>query len=235
MTSRHKKQKTKRVSFKLPNASSSNQYSEDDDDNICRCICGDNDFTAKRPWIQCTDCEVWQHNDCMNVSLFEDELEDHYWCEQCAEEKHVELLAAVARGERPWEGRVEQRLQMKGEYEGKIRAVMKAHDWLWETYEPQPSAVAGDEDAVPPKRVAPLSYVEAVQSGLQEFLDDSPMQSLRELAEQLDPNDSRHHTIRLLKKKAAQVYDESDFYVLGIFAELLGWAEKGTLNDGVFE
>jgi hypothetical protein len=79
-----KKKKAKKARFQTPELSDNELYEEDDDDNICRCICGDNDFTAKRPWIQCTDCDAWQHNECMHVSVFDDELEDHYWCEKCA-------------------------------------------------------------------------------------------------------------------------------------------------------
>lgn len=30
---------------------------------------------------------------------------DKYFCEQCAPQEHEELLAAIARGERPWEQR----------------------------------------------------------------------------------------------------------------------------------
>lgn len=117
----------------------------------------------------------------MDVSVFEKELEGHYWCEKCAEERHVELLAAIARGERPWQGRIQRRLLMKGEYEDKIKAVLDSVDWLWESYEPQPSAVAGDGDATPRKQAAPASYVNAVRAGLQSLFDDSPMQSLRDL------------------------------------------------------
>lgn len=232
MTSRSKKSKSKRVRFDHASASVGNAYySSDDEDNICRCVCGDNDFTAKRPWIQCTDCKAWQHNDCMNVSVFEEELEDHYWCEQCAEERHVELLGAIAKGERPWKGRNERTMLMKAEYEDKIKAVLESVDWLWQSYEPQYRAVAGDGDAIPRKQAAPASYVKAVKGGLQSLFDDSPMQSLRDLSDQLSLNDNMQRTIRLLRKKAARVYDEGDFHVLGILAQLFEWTEKGTLHD----
>lgn len=41
--------------------------------------------------------------------------------------------------------------------------------------------------------------------------------------------------MRLLRKSAARLYDESDFHVLGILAELLDWTEKGTLHDDGFK
>ena len=70
-SSRRNKRKSKRVRFQ-DQSELHDEY--DEDDEICRCICGDNNLTAKRPWIQCTACEVWQHNECMNVSVFDDEL-----------------------------------------------------------------------------------------------------------------------------------------------------------------
>lgn len=51
--------------------------------------------------ICCDNCEVWQHNDCM--LLPDDYAPPQYFCEQCKPEEHKELLAAVARGEKPWE------------------------------------------------------------------------------------------------------------------------------------
>jgi hypothetical protein len=42
-----KKKKAKKARFQTPELSDNEFYEEDDEDNICRCICGDNDFTAK--------------------------------------------------------------------------------------------------------------------------------------------------------------------------------------------
>jgi hypothetical protein len=84
--------KAKRVRIQTPDDTF---YSEDDEDSIRRCIYGDNDFTAKRPWIQCTAGNVCKHNDCMDVSVFDDELAEHYWCEECDVELHAVLLEAV--------------------------------------------------------------------------------------------------------------------------------------------
>lgn len=228
-----KKRKAKRVRFQALDELSSNELcDEDDDDNICRCICGDNDFTAKRPWIQCTDCEAWQHNDCMDVSVFDDELGDHYWCEECAPERHVELLAAVERGERPWKVRIAHRLNLKQQFESRIEVVLEQLDWLWQLYAPQPKAVAGNDSAVPPNQMAPKSYVDAVQVGLKTLFEDLPMQSLGDLAQHLTPVDGKHRVMRLLRKKVAMEYDESDIHSLGILSELFGWSEKGTFHDG---
>ncbi|KAM0722810.1 hypothetical protein Q7P37_002252 [Cladosporium fusiforme] len=222
-------QTKRRVRFKSPTPSSSDN--DDEEDSPCRCICGDNDSNAKRPWTQCTACSAWQHNDCMDVSVFDDELGDHYWCEVCAPEKHVELLDAVAGGEKLWEATVESRERLE-EFEGRIRDAVEGVEWFWESYQPQPTAVAGDEGAIPVKLVAPAAYIEAVQRGLRVLFDDSPMQMLRDLAEGLDLGDGRLLILRLLRRKAALVYDESEARVLGVLAEVFGWVEKGRLvND----
>ena len=51
--------------------------------------------------ICCDNCESWQHNDCMGLP--DDYAPPQYFCEKCKPEDHKELLAAVARGEKPWE------------------------------------------------------------------------------------------------------------------------------------
>jgi hypothetical protein len=225
------KRKTKKVRIKTPKASKVEAiHEEDDEDSVCRCICGDNDFTAKRPWIQSTACDVWQHNDCMDVSCFDDELDDHYWCEECDPDTHTALITAAVTGERPWKLRCEQRLQIKAKFEETINVVLEQVGWLWELYEPQPSAVAGGDDAVPPKRAAPAHYLAAVKTAMEVLFQDLPMRSLRDLARQLDVSSSgRHGVMRMLRKKAAAEYDESDARLLGILSELFEWREKGKL------
>ena len=223
--SRRNKRKTKRVRFQ----EQEDLHNEDEDDEICRCICGDNNFTAKRPWIQCTACEVWQHNECMKVSIFDDELGDHYWCEECDEEAHAELLAEMKKGERPWEARVARRLHLKARFEGRIEKALARAGWLWESYEPQPNIFAGDSPVVPLKKPAPGPYIEAVQAGLRLLFEELPMQLLRDITRGLDLSDERHSVIRTLKRATAKEFYESDVRQLGILAELFGCAEKGSL------
>jgi len=80
----------------------------------------------------------------MNVSVFDDELGDHYWCE-CDEatETLAELLLALRRGDRPWEARVARRLEMKARFEGLVEKA-----FVWELYDPQPSGFAGESPTV---------------------------------------------------------------------------------------
>jgi len=228
-----KPRKAKKVRIKSPEPAPADAfYSEDDEDNVCRCICGDNDFTAKRPWIQCTACNVWQHNDCMDVSGFDDELAEHYWCEQCDSVSHAVLLKAVARGEKPWEYECKDRLEMKGYFEQRIRAVLEHVEWLWGLYELQPRAIAGYEGVVPSRRVAPARYIGAVQAAVEVLFEDLPMQSLRDLALQLEASDGKHSVMKMLRKKAAAEYGEDDVNALGILSELFEWVAKGKFYGG---
>ncbi|KZZ97366.1 Spen-like protein [Moelleriella libera RCEF 2490] len=76
-------------------------------EEVIRCVCGatEQDEDSGEAWISCETCYAWQHNVCVGVSSFEDEIPDNYWCEQCRPQDHKELLAAMARGEKPWEAR----------------------------------------------------------------------------------------------------------------------------------
>jgi hypothetical protein len=221
---RRNKRKSKKVRFEEP------EDDEDgEDDELCRCVCGDNNFTAKRPWIQCTACEVWQHNDCMNVSVYDDELGDHYWCEECDKETHAELLAAMRRGERPWEARADRRLDVKARLEGRIEKALARVEWFWELYEPQPDVFAGDSPVIPSKTPAPRPYTDTVQAGLRILFEELPMQSLRDIAQGLGLSGGRGHAMKTLRRATAKEFYESDVRQLGILAELFQWAEKGTL------
>ncbi|KAL9113892.1 MAG: hypothetical protein Q9227_002026 [Pyrenula ochraceoflavens] len=78
-------------------------------DEKIRCICGqyEEEEDEPRDMICCDKCEVWQHNDCMGLPATWQPKQ--YFCERCRPEKHKDLLAAVAKGERPWEETARQR------------------------------------------------------------------------------------------------------------------------------
>lgn len=67
------------------------------------------DEDDERKMICCENCDAWQHNECMGMSDDDDELPEKYYCEQCRPKDHKDLLAQIARGERPWEERQRQR------------------------------------------------------------------------------------------------------------------------------
>ena len=96
---------------------------EDDADAIIRCICGyvEEDEDDDRVMIVCDNCEAWQHNECMEVSENTEELPDQYFCELCRPEDHRELLAKVARGEKPWEERAKEREREEAERKSRKR------------------------------------------------------------------------------------------------------------------
>ncbi|KAI1423145.1 hypothetical protein F5Y12DRAFT_759078 [Xylaria sp. FL1777] len=80
----------------------------EEDEEIIRCICGattQDDDDANEPWIACDKCGAWQHNVCVGMSVFTEDLTKDYFCEQCAPQDHKETLDAIKRGEKPWEDR----------------------------------------------------------------------------------------------------------------------------------
>lgn len=83
---------------------------EEEESETIRCVCGvvTTDDDSGEAWIACDNCGVWQHNVCVGVSTFEDEIPANYLCEECDPESHKELLDAIARGEKLWEVRKKQ-------------------------------------------------------------------------------------------------------------------------------
>lgn len=83
------------------------QEQSQEPEEVIRCVCGasEQDEDSGEAWIACETCQVWQHNVCVGVSSYEDEIPDHYWCEQCRPQDHQELLDGIAKGEKPWEAR----------------------------------------------------------------------------------------------------------------------------------
>ena len=61
----------------------------------------------------------------MDVSVFDDQLVDHYWCSYCDRDSHAVLHEAVGRGERPWEERCKEISEVKVRFEQSIRAILE--------------------------------------------------------------------------------------------------------------
>lgn len=85
------------------------QQEEEPEEEIIRCVCGatEQDGDSEEPWIACDKCGAWQHNVCMGMSVFTEDLPKHYYCERCAPDDHKELLEALEKGGKPWESRRE--------------------------------------------------------------------------------------------------------------------------------
>ena len=88
---------------KVAKAKAVEEEVEDNEEELIRCICGVYDEEEERDMICCDKCTAWQHNDCMLLPFTSDNAPEQYFCEQCRPEDHKELLAAIARGEKPWE------------------------------------------------------------------------------------------------------------------------------------
>ncbi|KAK4666287.1 Transcription factor bye1 [Podospora pseudopauciseta] len=101
---------------------------EEPEEEIIRCVCGatEQDEDSGEAWIACDTCTAWQHNICMGVSQFAEDIPKNYFCEQCKPENHKELLASMERGEKLWETRrknyeEEKTKKKKGTKKGKKR------------------------------------------------------------------------------------------------------------------
>jgi hypothetical protein len=106
---------------------------QEEQEEIIRCVCGasEQDEDSGEAWIGCETCFAWQHNVCVGVSSYEDEIPEHYWCEQCRPENHKELLDGIARGEQPWVERRkahEEKKRRKGGRKPKAKRVSDAKE-----------------------------------------------------------------------------------------------------------
>ncbi|KAL8736759.1 MAG: hypothetical protein Q9166_000125 [cf. Caloplaca sp. 2 TL-2023] len=161
---------------KAAKQASSTPPADEDEESIIRCICGyvEEDEDDDRKMICCDSCLAWQHNECMEMSLNDNELPEQYFCEQCRPDSHQALLERVERGERPWEERGKQRQleekenkarKRKGGKKGKKGrpSTVKAEIEL----EPEPAKTNGAPDittpAMPPPAAAHIeSRIESV-------------------------------------------------------------------------
>lgn len=109
------KQKGKAKGKKSKTEPEAEEEEEEGDDEIIRCVCGQYEEEEDNPrsMICCDKCSAWQHNDCMGLP--EDYSPPKYFCEQCRPSAHKELLAAMARGEKPWEEVARRREEMLAE------------------------------------------------------------------------------------------------------------------------
>ncbi|WRT67862.1 uncharacterized protein IL334_004836 [Kwoniella shivajii] len=72
---------------------------EDEDEeeevkDVTRCVCQKEDIDVMM--IQCDECNVWQHGECMGI-WGDEEAPDEYFCEECKPERHQALLKWIRR------------------------------------------------------------------------------------------------------------------------------------------
>ena len=129
---------------------------EGEPEEIIRCVCGQYEEEEDNPrtMICCDKCSAWQHNSCMGLP--EDYEPPKYFCEQCRPNDHKELIAAMERGEKPWEEAIRQREIMlaekakkkggrKGRKSGAGRTSEVASHASQDVEEPSAPAVAGQK------------------------------------------------------------------------------------------
>lgn len=102
----------KKTRGKAAKAEEAEQEDEGGEETI-RCVCGtyEEEEDEPRAMICCDNCSAWQHNGCMGLP--EEYQPDTYLCEQCSPDDHKPLLAAMARGEKPWLEAVQRRQAAK--------------------------------------------------------------------------------------------------------------------------
>ncbi|KAL1890375.1 Transcription factor bye1 [Ceratocystis pirilliformis] len=85
----------------------SKKKESEEPEEVIRCVCGATEQSTdeSEPWIACDKCGVWQHNVCMGMSVFTEDLPKNYYCEQCEPQDHTELLEGMEAGDLPWETR----------------------------------------------------------------------------------------------------------------------------------
>jgi hypothetical protein len=82
---------------------SEDPLANDDQLQYVHCICDRYQLSddETRDMICCDECNGWQHLDCMGLAIHYNP--NQYFCERCRPQDHAELLAAMARSEKPWE------------------------------------------------------------------------------------------------------------------------------------
>ncbi|KAI2636843.1 hypothetical protein GGS21DRAFT_513585 [Xylaria nigripes] len=160
---------------------------QEDDEEIIRCICGattQDDDDANEPWIACDKCGAWQHNVCVGMSVFTEDLTKDYFCEQCSPQNHKETLEAIKRGEKPWEHRrqkyEDEKKRKKGGKKGKGK---RASDHKEQT---SPGAASAKPKRSPtPDVKKEESTHESMQKGKRKSRDHSqgPISKQRKIAD----------------------------------------------------
>ena len=145
---------------------------EEEEETIYRCVCGVQREIGGRDMICCDNCDAWQHNVCLGLPSSAEWGEKPYFCEQCRPDDHKELLAAMARGEKPW-------ARKKGS-----KNKPRASDVKGESQTPQPSSA--------PKQAEPKPSAEATPTPAPAVKESS--NGTTKVSSRLDPSFEQAHT-----------------------------------------
>ena len=117
----------KKAKGKGAKAQAAEEEDEEEEEEIIRCVCGlyEEEDDVPRAMICCDNCSAWQHNDCMGLA--EDYAPEKYFCEQCRPQDHKQMVAALKKGEKPWEevGRLRE-IRLAGEKGSKKKGGKKS-------------------------------------------------------------------------------------------------------------
>ncbi|KAI0169199.1 hypothetical protein GGR52DRAFT_574420 [Hypoxylon sp. FL1284] len=160
---------------------------QDEDEEIIRCICGattQDDDDANEPWIACDKCGAWQHNVCMGMSVFTEDLTKDYFCETCEPEDHRITLEAMERGEKPWEGRRQKYEEEKKRKKGGRKAKAKRTSDTKDRASPSAASTKARPSPTPDAKKED-SVSEPVSKGKRKSRDHSqgPQSKLRKVSE----------------------------------------------------
>ncbi|CAK1354363.1 hypothetical protein CB0940_01774 [Cercospora beticola] len=123
---------------------------DEEEEELIRCICGNDNPKDKRAFIGCDACTVWQHNVCMGVHDDEDDVPEHYFCEECRPQEHLETVQAIRRGEKIWETRNKIFNNEKKMSKSRKSKAKNGEDfrpgWLKKDVPPEPADLEGDHE-----------------------------------------------------------------------------------------
>ncbi|SPO04733.1 related to CTI6 Cyc8-Tup1 Interacting protein [Cephalotrichum gorgonifer] len=154
-----RKQGKKGSGKKSPTTPADEEKTEEPEDEVIRCVCGatEQDEDSGEPWIACDTCGAWQHNVCMGMSVFTEDVPNNYYCERCEPSMHEKLLVGIEKGEKPWEARraayeaEAEKKKKKGRKGG--RGGRRVSDQKEREKEGTPSATAKAKTQTPPASV----------------------------------------------------------------------------------
>ena len=214
---------------------------QDTENGKVSCVCGVED-DINRPYIQCDECRVWQHNECVKQSLWQEELPEKYYCEAFRPDLHEHLLDAIDLDEKPWEQWIADRIATTNGLKNSISAIVRSdfvkHFWINYRVRSSPGKSAKTDEqtrALIDGADPPDTYVANVEQGLKDMLDILSIGSLRQLSEDLEKMTEQVSIQQRLREEVKEDYEkhfEKKGKNLGVLEEVFDWVTKGTYWSG---